>query len=309
MAKVLTKADVEKLKTATGALMDHVYHLQHPFGLKPKKDHTGVCINYVDLKEFRDEFLEELVNTIVAWVYSQAKVKKLMKEYQADPDRDLMNAINKITADCFSKFRERDGRDVFIQGQFGELLLFNLMQHFFNAVPLLRKLPIKTSPKMEVNGADAIHYAFDGTKHLFYLGESKCYYSASSFAKAVDSAIESMVTTYNAHTKELKMYLYDDFLDNKLIQIAKDYKKGKLPNPEVELVCIIAYQESKRPKLTSEAEIKKQIMDMIEDRCAKLDPAVFDKIPKHLRPRFHFILFPMWEMKQLLEDFQKLIGK
>lgn len=54
------------------------------------------------------------------------------------------------------------------QGQYGELLLFNFIQHFFKAAPLLRKMPITTNPGLERHGADAIHYLDNGDEQIFF---------------------------------------------------------------------------------------------------------------------------------------------
>lgn len=159
METAVSKADLAALKTCTTSLMNHMHVVQQSFQLLPDKDHYGTCINYVDLKEFREEFCGELINTIAEWVYSQKRAKEMLTIFEAE-GRSQHNAMMKFMQHTFSKFRDRDKRKLFNQGQFGELLIFNFLQHFFGAVPLLRKMLIKTSKKMEVNGADAIHYGY-----------------------------------------------------------------------------------------------------------------------------------------------------
>lgn len=308
METALSKADLATLKTCTKSLMNHVHVVQQSFHLLPNKNHYGTCINYVDLREFREEFCGELITTIGEWVYSQRKARKLLKTFEAE-GRSPENARMRFMLHSFSKFRERDGRKLFSQGQFGELLVFNFLQHFFGAVPLLRKMPIKTSKKMEVNGADAIHYAYHSKKHLLYLGEAKSYASKYSFKTAFNDAVKSILNTYKTFGEELDLYVYDDFVDDKLVKIAQDYKNGVLENVEVQLVSIIAYHETSKIKLTSEADIKKQIMEVIAAKGKSLDKAVYDQIPKGYLPRFTYIILPIWEMEDLLVEFQKSIGK
>jgi predicted DNA-binding ArsR family transcriptional regulator len=300
--------DVESLKTCTRLLMNHVHFVQQSFNLKPDKAHHGACINYVDLKEFRDEFCTELINTVCEWVYNQQKANSLLQTFQ-EQGRSPQNAMQAFIQQTFKKFRDRDNREIFLQGQFGELLLFNFLQHFFSAVPLLRKMPIKTSLGMEVNGADAIHYALDGSKHLLYLGEAKTYSSKYQFSSAFKDAMESIIHTYDTHLQELSMYIYDDFIDTDLVKIAQEYKNGVLKNVEVHLVSIITYNETKAVTLSSETEIKSQIMKIIAERGKALDKKLFEAIPSHLLPRFNYIIMPIWDMKNLLAEFQKLLGK
>ncbi|MEO8403005.1 MAG: DUF1837 domain-containing protein [Chitinophagaceae bacterium] len=309
MTTAISSADIDALKTCTQNFINHVYFVQHQFNLIPAKDHHGVCINYVDRKEFRDEFCTELITTISEWVYSQEKAKKIIDDFQKEEGRSFQNAIQAFNQHTLKKFRDRDSRKIFLQGQFGELLLFNFLQHFFSAIPLLRKMPIKTSSRMEVNGADAIHYNYESGKNLLYLGEAKSYTSKYSFSAAFGDALESIVNTYDTHLNELELYIYDGFIEDNLIKIAQDYKNGILKNVEVHLVSIIAYHEQGKLKLTNEMEIKQQIMDMIAEKGKALDKKIFNKIPEEFHPRFNYIIMPIWEMDKLLIAFQKRVGK
>jgi uncharacterized protein YoaH (UPF0181 family) len=304
----ITETEIEKLISCTKMFMNHVHWVQQSFNLLPDKNHYGTCINHVDLQEFRDEFCDELVNTISEWVYSQQKAAEVIDKMIAE-GRSSQNAQNTLTTEAFRKFRNHSTDKLLIQGQFGELLLFNFLQSFFKCVPLLRKMPITTSVEMERFGADAIHYKLDGDKNIFYLGEAKTYKSKYRFAVAFEDAINSILKTYAEHRKEIGRYVYDSFIDDSLIQVASDYKNGKLTNVELQLVSIITYCENQKIEKKSEAQIKTDIIKVIEERGKALDRKIFDKIDVGLHPRFNYIILPIWELDKLLEQFQKLIGK
>lgn len=304
----ITEAEIEKLISCTKMFMNHVHWVQQSFNLLPDKNHYGTCINHVDLQEFRDEFCDELVNTISEWVYSQQKAAEVIDKMIAE-GRSSQNAQNTLTTEAFRKFRNHSTDKLLIQGQFGELLLFNFLQSFFKCVPLLRKMPITTSVEMERFGADAIHYRLEGDKNIFYLGEAKTYISKYRFAVAFEDAIDSILKTYAEHRKEIGRYVYDSFIDDSLIQVASDYKNGKLANVELQLVSIITYCENQKIEKKSEAQIKADIIKVIEERGNSLDRKIFDKIDAGLHPRFNYIILPVWELDKLLEQFQKLIGK
>ena len=102
-------------------------------------------------------------------------------------------------------------------------MLFNFIQYFFSAPPLLRKISITTNPNLERNGADAIHYYSDGTNDIFILGESKCYKSKYTFNKAFKESVDSIVETFNNLDNELVLYLYEDFVDPSLEKVAKNF--------------------------------------------------------------------------------------
>ena len=56
------------------------------------------------------------------------KVKEILEERMKLSHGDVANASSFLTTQAFSKFRPG-----LPQGQFGELLLFNFIQHFFKA--------------------------------------------------------------------------------------------------------------------------------------------------------------------------------
>lgn len=304
----ITKEEIEKLTTCTQMFMNHVHWVQQSFNLIPERNHYGVFINYIDRQEYREEFCRELINTIPEWVYSQKKAATILDNLISE-GRSHLNAQTTLTNLTFEKFRNRDGRDLVIQGQFGELVLFNFLQSFFKCVPLLRKMPIFTSSEMERFGADAMHYTFENSKHKFYLGEAKTYSSKYKFKSAIEDAIKSILNTYKRHRKEIGMYVYDSFIDDSLIEVARDYKNGKLRNAEVHLVSIITYYENKALDKNDEDQIKSDIVKIIDERGKALDRKLFKDIDFGLYPRFNYIILPIWELDELLRQFQTLIGK
>jgi hypothetical protein len=305
---ILAEEDVKKLLTCTEFFMNHVHWVQQSFNLQPDRGHYGACINYVDLQEYRDEFCDELINTVSEWVYSQKKAAKIIADNIGN-GRNSQNAQAAFVQHAFKKFRNRDNRELFIQGQFGELLLFNFLQSFFSAVPLMRKMSITTSPGMERYGVDALHYSRKGTKHLIYLGEGKTYASKYKFAAAFEDAVNSILKTYVDHRKELDLYIWDDFIDDDLINIAHSYKQGTLEEVEVHLVAVIVYNETKRIAKKSEEQIKADIMNIISERGKDLERKIFKVIEPGLHPRLNYIILPVWELDELLRTFQTKLGK
>ncbi|WP_314772143.1 DUF1837 domain-containing protein [Capnocytophaga sputigena] len=287
--------------THTDSLMNHIFWFYEDLNIEPRKDHYGLSINYSDIKERRDDFLKELLSTIVNWVYNKSKLKKILDE--RSKDTDLGNALNFITNQAYSKFRPGHP-----QGQFGELLLFNLIQHYYKATPILRKQRITTSIGHERFGADAIHYKNKNDKNIFILGESKCYESKYQFKRAFEISIQSIVKTFNELDKELDLYLYDDFIEPELEELIKKYKQGKLENIQYELVCLIVYNENDNILGDSEKIIKSNIKKVIQDKCASIDKNSFSNINKTILVRVNYIIFPIWELDKLLNDFQNKVG-
>ena len=293
---------MENLLTTTNLLMNHLYWFTQDFNIQPRKEHIGTTINYTNIKSREHDFLTELVNTISNWVYNKGKANQIINE-RLELTNCMQNASSFLTTQAFSKFRPGHP-----QGQFGELLLFNFIQYFFKAVPLLRKQRITTSVGHERFGADAIHYKWNDDKHCFFLGESKCYESKYRFNTAFKESLESIAKTFSELDKELSLYTYDDFLEPELEDIVKQYKNGALQNTYFELICLIAYDENKDFSGNNEEEIKKSIRDVIQERCSNFDANNFKLIDSKILNRINYIIFPIKQLDSLLEKFKTQVG-
>ena len=174
------------------------------------------------------------------------------------------------------------------------------------AAPLLRKMSITTSAEHERYGADAIHYCVDGEKNVIILGEAKAY-TSGNFASALDEAIRSILSTYQHYRSELNLYVHEDFLDDEMNGVANELIAGKLLNVEVRLVAVIAYNESSSIDIDNERHIRQQIKDIIEGRFRKYNNTKIDLGQNPILKRITYVVFPIWEMRELLEKFQEMI--
>jgi hypothetical protein len=287
------------LLSHTDSLLDQMFWFEQTIEKPKAASHRGVAIKYIDLKEKKDAFIHELKSTALDWVYSRAKYQQLFDDEMSRRGKSPANIHSYIQIVAEEKFRKGSP-----QGQFGELLLFNFVQHFLKAPPLLRKMKITTNPALERNGADAIHYNQDSAKqHLLILGESKCYESKYKFNAALDASIKSIITSFNNIEKELVLYYMDDFIDAELEMVAQDFLRGKLANARFELVCLIAYEETKSVDASSEHEIRKNIEDCLIARWNDVADDVYEGIRKPLIERINYIVFPVWGLETLLSAF------
>ncbi len=94
------------------------------------------------------------------------------------------------------------------KGELGELLLFTLLDVYFEAPKILSKISLKTSRRMPVYGADAVHAQYVNGGLRLYLGESKLH---KKFDSGATSAVQSIANCLEGYTSEFD--LIDSYLD------------------------------------------------------------------------------------------------
>ena len=184
----------------------------------------------------------------------------------------------------------------------------NLLQFYFKAAPLLRKMPLTTNPEMERNGADAIHVAWAAGHYVLYIGEAKTYNRDEDTLKhGIVDAVRGVQKHYETHRNELSLYTFEDFLAPELEALACDYLAGKL-QLEVHLVCIVTYDDKNAAVGASREEILKSTMDRITHETARVaSHPVFKDVPKALLPRLNYIVFPIRELDAVVEEFSRWV--
>ncbi len=305
---MITSKEIEDRIINNDSLFNNIFVVQQKFDIIPDDvNHFGTSIDYQDLSELRDDFISELYDTIVDWVYSSDKYVAL-KNAAINKGKTEQAANSEIQRKARQKFRgDRDSDKLLVQGQLGELLLFHYIQRFQRAIPLLRKMRITTSKNHERFGADAIHFKIENDKPIIILGEAKTYTSKYKFNDAFEDAIDSIITTYTSHRKELNLYVHEDFLDDMMNDVAEKYLNNTLENVEVHLVSIIVYNETNKLNITSQEEIRRQIIKIIEERYKGFDKSKID-IEKHpILRRITYIVMPVWKLDELAKEFQSKI--
>ena len=304
----MEEKDILKRLIKNDSLFNMIGVIVQQYDILPNnKKHIGAYIEYQDIQELRDGFVEELSDTIVDWIYSSEKYEEIKKK-QVNSGKSEAAASQYIGRKAKSKFRaNKNSENVLIQGQMGELLLYHFIQKCMKAVPLLRKMNIATSSDHERFGADAIHFKIENDKNIIILGEAKTYTSKYKFNEAFSDALDSILNTYNKHRSELGLYIHEDFLDDEMNVVAEKYLNNTLKSIEIQLVSIVIYNELSKIDKIDENTIRNNIKKIIEDRYRNYDKNKIDMKKNPILSRITYIVFPVWDLKELAEKFQKLI--
>jgi len=111
--------------------------------------------------------------------------------------------------------------------------------------------------------------------------------------------------TYSGIQNELRSYVHEGFLEKELEEIATGLVYGTLSNVQYQLVAIIAYNETKKRNGVTETEIKSVIEKIICERYAGFEKGKIDLTKNIILQRIIYIVFPVWELEQLIENFAK----
>lgn len=87
-------------------------------------------------------------------------------------------------------------------GEIAEILLYAIMRHYYNALPVVPKIFYKQSVNMYANGADSVHIVLDDSDAGFslWLGEAKFYDSIED--NRLNSIVQSVYNTLS--TEKIK---------------------------------------------------------------------------------------------------------
>lgn len=300
------KSDICRLIN-NDALFNNIHIIKQKFDIVPvDKEHIGASINYEDIEELREEFLQELVDTIVDWVYSSEKYEKL-KQKSMDKGKSDIAANSEICNKVRRQFRRCVNENVIAQGRIVELLLFHFIQRYLRASPLLRKENILNSKNNDSTLANVIHHKIEKGENIIVLGEAKSFSSKYKFEDVFLESLDSILNTYKNHRKEIELYIHEDFLDNDMNLIAEAYINRSLKKTKVHLVDFIMYNETQKLSITDEYDIKNQINTIIKERYSKFKNENIDIQNNPILSRITYVLFPVWEIEKLAELFQDFL--
>lgn len=143
-----------------------------------------------------DEWNEEIFNEIPFFALGKKRALEISsKSSPRKATRDGMELLYKVKeikeANEYFISADEDAEDKYLKrGEFGELILYYLLERQFNKPQLISKIYFKDSPSGMVHGFDAVHY--DKEKNELWIGESKFY-------KSLSKALQNLANDLSEH--------------------------------------------------------------------------------------------------------------
>lgn len=203
-------------------------------------------------------------------------------------------------------------------GEIAEILLYSIMKHHYNALPVVPKIYYKQNANDFAKGADSVHIVIeDEDKFSFWLGEAKFYNKLEN--ARLDKVVESVhdTLTSNKIKKENSIILGIKDLDELeipkalLIEIKrlldKDASLDKL-KPHLHVPILLLHE----CEITSKAKLKNmEYLDSIKEQYADRATAYFKKQIEKCKDDifmysdicFHLMLIPVPNKEEIVNMF------
>lgn len=225
----------------------------------------------------------------------------------------LTEAAKKLRLTDLAK--EQDGQG----SELAEIVLYGIMKHHYNALPVVPKIFYKQNPQDNAKGADSVHIVVesDGSFSIWF-GEAKFYNSIEDerLYKIVDSVENSLQTdklekenSIITSVTDLKLYLeHDPDLYARIMTFIKTGASIDNLKPILHIPILLLHEcliTEKSNELTDEyrEEIQKYHKERAESYFKKQIRKVGKSIFKYSEIHFHLILFPVPKKEPIIDTF------
>ena len=264
-----------------------------------------------------DEFVDFLYPKIIPFCIPRSKrFENITKLQQTGDDRYHME-LSDQARNLFIKAAKTLKRS----GEPGELILFSILEAFFDAPQVACKMYLKTSENMPVHGSDSIHIKYEpGAGELLLMwGESKLYQQLSASIREICKSISSFTTLNQGRShRERDIDIIKDHAnidDHSVLKAFLDYFDPYTPqvNKRKEIYCCMSgfdysLYNSLEPINDNEVEsfFKQNYIHCISDACLRFKQEILRSGIDHLS--FIFILLPFRSVAEFRKLFYLKLG-
>lgn len=230
----------------------------------------------------------------------------------------LVGEPQSILATAAKNLRLTDKEDDISKGsELAEIVLYGLMKHHYNALPVVPKIFYKQNPQDNAKGADSVHIVLEGENDFsIWFGEAKFYNSIEN--ARLDTIIESVGNSIQTdklrkensiitNVSDIDHLVSDDGLRDNIKKLLSqnesiDGLKSKLHIP------ILLLHECSTTKVTTDLtqDYRDEIIAYHKDRAESYFKKQLNKIGsihRYSEITFHLILFPIPCKKTIIDKF------
>lgn len=204
-------------------------------------------------------------------------------------------------------------------GEIAEILLYGIMRHYYNALPIVPKIFYKQNKNDYAKGADSVHIVIEDDENFsLWLGEAKFYKNIeNSNLNEIVSSVYSTICTEKIRKEnsiitglsELDKYDLNESLKNNIKNILNEETSIDKIKPILHIPIILLHECEITATATEIADdYKAQIIAKHKERAESYFSKQIEKckdIAKYAEIKFHLILFPVPSKETIVDRFIK----
>lgn len=268
----------------------------------------GILNDYEDGKWRYSKFQKFIWDNIKETALSHSERKAL-----------LLDGESSILTESAKKLRLVESVDSIGRGsEIAEIVLYGIMKHHYNALPIVPKIFYKQNKRDEAKGSDSVHIVIESDDSFsLWFGESKFYNSIENtrLDVIVDSVKDSL--TLDKIQKENSIITnlsdindFEEISDSLRESIKKSLSQevsiDKIkPLLNIPILLLYECEETKNGTLYSD-EYKQKMIDYHKERATQYFKKQINKCSDiHLydQIKFHIILFPIADKNSIVDKF------
>lgn len=293
---------------------DNYLNLVQGTELNPVNNKTVLSLaNDFEDEKWRREKFENFVWDNIAWTALSAQEREKL----AGKSASTLRAAAK-------NLRLTDKEDDKGKGsELAEIVLYGIMNNYYKALPVVPKIFYKQNVQDNAKGADSVHIVKEGEDAFsLWFGEAKFYNSIKNarLASIVESVGNSLLTEKLKKENSIitNMADVDRVVQNK--DLAAKIKRALSPDnsmdnikPILHIPILLLHEcsvtaETKEMDDGYRRKIREHHLDRATAYFKKQIEALADKVPNYSSIKFHIILFPVPNRKELVDRFSNAVA-
>jgi hypothetical protein len=249
-------------------------------------------LNYESGKYRQDELVKLIRDTVIFFALTREE-------------------LSQINADTLAKLQKRawnriSNRAPGMKGDYGELLLYLILEVFYPAKKFVTKVRLRTSLGDEIKGYDCAHFSLENNQICLWLGEAK-------FHQDFSSAISSVIVSVNDHISDKKLKDELSVLEGNNNELTEDEREIidnylnsgiSLNEMKFKIPILITYDCS---LIKTYNDVCNEFIIELQDELDKKFKLIDEK-PFTLKSNIelHFILMPLETVRTIKEELEKV---
>lgn len=201
--------------------------------------------------------------------------------------------------------------------ELAEIVLYGIMKHYYNALPVVPKIFYKQNSQDNAKGADSVHIVIEnGNDFSLWFGEAKFYnsFENSKFYNLITSIENSLQTdklkkenSIITNLSDLELLIDDDDLKCNILDALSPKNSIDSIKPKLHIPILVLHEcEITKDATDFTDDYKDKIIEHHKDRANGYFKKQIEKLHelhRYSEIKFHLILFPVPIKSQIVDRF------